>query len=144
MQLIKRRYAKIKPLFYKKRIRYKYFLSRPYSICIRLRPETAIITPHIVLNTDGQLTINKYYAWDGPSGPTFDTSSFMIGSLVHDALYQLMREGFLPQSCRLDADMILRDLCLKSGMCRLRACWVFCAVRMFGASSARPDERIAP
>ena len=47
------------------------------------------------LNTKGHLIIKRSYAWDGPSGPTIDTKNFMRGSLVHDALYQLMRHEHL-------------------------------------------------
>jgi len=50
------------------------------------------------------LLIERGYAWDGPSGPTFDTKDFMIPSLVHDALYQLLRNGFIDSACRIEAD----------------------------------------
>ena len=56
---------------------------------------------------DGQLTIKRGYCWDGASGPTFDTPSTMLASLVHDALYQLMRECLLPQDYRIRADICL-------------------------------------
>ena len=78
-------------VWYKKRRRYKFSLAQDFPLQLELRPETEIVTPFIVLTMDGLLTINKGYAWDGPSGPTIDTKSFMRGSLVHDALYQLMR-----------------------------------------------------
>lgn len=79
---------------------------------------------------------------DGPSGPTFDTLTFMRGSLVHDALYQLMREGGLDrQMYREAADITLRQICLEDGMNPIRAWWVYQGVRLFGNPSADPANR---
>jgi hypothetical protein len=61
----------------------------------------------IHLSADGVLTIKAGYRWDGASGPTFDTPSTMFASLVHDALYQLMREEAIGQEWRLRADDLL-------------------------------------
>jgi hypothetical protein len=49
---------------------------------------------------------SKGYAWNGPSGPTLDTRNFMRGSLVHDALYQLMREGRMDNGLRRQNEAI--------------------------------------
>lgn len=66
------------------------------------------------------LTIEKGYAWDGASGPTWDSKSSMRASLVHDALYQLMRVGVLPESARPAADDELYNIGLEDGMFRAR------------------------
>ena len=58
---------------------YKYQLKEMYCVTIDIKPVTAIHTDYIDLNTDGILTIFKGYAWDGPSGPTIDTLTFMPG-----------------------------------------------------------------
>ena len=68
----------------------------------------------------------------------------MRGSLVHDALYQLLREKKIEQDQRLKADKILREICLDCGMSKIRAWWVFKGVRLGGASSAKPDILTAP
>jgi len=68
----------------------------------------------------------------------------MRGSLIHDALYQLMREKKIDQDQRLKADEVLRDICLECGMYSIRAWWVFKGVRLGGASSAKPDILSAP
>lgn len=60
----------------------------------------------------GRLVIRAGYAWDGPSGPTLDTASAMLPSLVHDALYQLIREGVLDVRHRKDADEMLARMFL--------------------------------
>jgi len=61
----------------------------------------------------------------------------MRGSLVHDGCYQLMREKLLPARKRRPADELLRLICLEDGMSRVRADYVFHAVRAFGASSSK-------
>lgn len=81
--------------------------------------------------TNGVLFIYPHYAWDGPSGPTFDTKTFMRGSLVHDAICQMCEEGLLPKSARKIGDELLRKICLEDGMSKLRAWYVYNAVRMY-------------
>jgi hypothetical protein len=98
----------------------------------------------LTIDENGEMLIKKGYTWDGPSGPTIDTKNFMRGSLIHDGLYQLMREGALDQSCRLRADEILREVCLEDGMSHARAWWVFKGVRIGGAGAAKCDLLSAP
>lgn len=132
-------------IVYKKRRRYKYNLSADYTHQTELRVAQAIEIPSVItLDTRGVLTIRAGYAWDGPSGPTIDTPSFMRGSLVHDVLYQLMREGYLPQHHRKYADQLLREICLEDGMWPIFAWLAYQGVRLFGASRAAPDLRRAP
>ena len=71
--------------------KYKYqLMKKGYTCQVNIRKISAK-TAFIQLTAKGKLTIKRGYAWDGPSGPTIDTKTFMRGSLVHDALYQLMR-----------------------------------------------------
>ena len=111
---------------------YKYQLKSNYAVTISIKPPADITTPYITLNAQGMLTLKDGYAWDGPSGPTIDTLTFMRGALIHDALYQLMREGKLnPTVHRETADSILRDICMEDGMWSFRAWYVYQAVRRF-------------
>ncbi len=89
----------------------------------------------------GELTIYLRYAYDGPSGPTFDTKTFMRGSLVHDVYYQLMREGHLDRKkWRKYADEELRRICLEDGMSKFRAWYVYKTIRVFGVFTCKPRE----
>lgn len=118
---------------------YKYQLKERYTVEIAIRPAQAIKTAFIRLDTAGKLTLENGYAWDGPSGPTIDTLTFMRGSLEHDALYQLMREKHLDHDTHREAaDRILREICLEDGMWRARAWWVYWAVRWFADPAADP------
>ncbi len=92
---------------------------------------------YLQLSINGELDIKTGYMWDGPSGPTIDTESFMRASLVHDALYQLIREGVLPvKPYRKRADKLLLKICEEDGMSFVRRQYVYQAVRWFGESSA--------
>lgn len=120
---------------------YKYQLVETYSEDVVICPEKQIETKYINLDEAGLLTIKSGYAWDGPSGPTIDTKSFMRGSLVHDALYQLMRNGLLPSSSREDADQELHRICREDGMNRFRAWYVLLGVRKGAGFAASPKSK---
>ncbi|MEJ1377973.1 MAG: hypothetical protein RPU32_08400 [Candidatus Sedimenticola sp. (ex Thyasira tokunagai)] len=130
---------------YKKRLKYKYTLHDAYSHPDPTGIEVvkAIDQKMLDLDEDGRLTIHKGYSWDGATS-TPDSASIMKGSLVHDALYQLMREEKIGFDQRLRADQLLREICIDSGMFKPYAWWVFWAVRLFGACNAMPDLRRAP
>ena len=118
---------------------YKYQLKKDYVTTIDIKPDASIDTGYLVLTADGTLTIRSGYAWDGPSGPTIDTLNFMRGSLVHDALYQLMRERHLDKDKHREAaDRLLQKMCKEDGMSALRAWWVYQGVRLGGDPSADP------
>ena len=78
-----------------------------------------------------RLCILRGYRWDGPSGPTFDTESFMRGSAVHDALCQLTELGLLDWSYRKIGDKELVKITKEDGMCWLRRQWVYAGVRLW-------------
>jgi len=132
-----------KPKIAFRRLRkYKYQLMRKSYTCqINIRKKS-IKTDFIQLTTKGKLTIKRGYAWDGPSGLTVDTKTFMRASLVHDALYQLMRLKRLDyKTHRRLADDLLKRQCLQDGMNSIRAWYVHRFVCWFGEPSARPPEK---
>ena len=126
-------------IYYKKG--YKYQLECGYECKTNIRPAYNILTPYIQLWNDGKLVIERGYAWDGPSGPTIDTKNFMRGSLVHDALYNLMRTDDLDLTYREQADKELRRICREDGMSKIRAWYVYHSVRMFAKSAALPENK---
>lgn len=117
---------------------YKYQLAGPAetdSGIIGLDIETEFIR----LQNDGLMRIRKLYCWDGPSGPSIDTKTFMRGSLFHDAGYQLIRQGQLPIEYKSQIDDLLKRICLKDGMSQFRAWYVHRSVVMFGGGSCLPN-----
>ena len=118
---------------------FKYALAEPYNDRIPIKPAKDINTWRIKLTRDGDLTITAGYSWDGPSGPTVDTNNFMRGSLVHDALYELIRADLLDAKEKDAADRLLQQMCIDDGMSSVRAWWVYQGVARFGGSSIRPS-----
>ena len=126
---------------YRKLRKYEYQLMNDYVTKIGLKPVQDIEFAYLSLSSTGILKMKKTYAWDGPSGPTIDTKDFMRGSLVHDALYQLMRLQSLDyKKYRKQADVILREICIEDGMSKFRAWYVYQAVRIFAGGAARPRK----
>lgn len=96
----------------------------------------SILSEFFSLGVTGRLTIRIGYRWDGPSGPTVDTPSFMRSSAVHDCFFQIMREGKIPAGKRDDFFIIanndLRRISRTDGMLRIRAAAVRFMVSRFG------------
>lgn len=86
----------------------------------------------VELREDGYLIIRQGFTWDGASGPAIDTDNIMQASLAHDVLYELISRGLLARNARKAADEVLRRLCRRAGMSRVRATYIYWAVRLFG------------
>jgi len=123
-------------LFYQKG--FKYQTQADFTCHIEVFPNAPIKTEFIILTMQGILRIKKGYAWDGASGPTIDTSNTMRGSLIHDALYQLMRQKLLQKYWRASADVELYKWILKDGMSKIRAYWWHRGVKKCAAKAADP------
>ena len=128
---------------------YKYQLCNHYTIKTTIYPKSNITTDFIDLDKNGILTIKKGYAWDGASGIAIDTCNFMRGSLVHDALYQLMRNDLIDRVVYKDVtDKLLKTICQEDGMSGIRSWWVYNAVKYFGnfatTKANKKVELVAP
>ncbi len=124
---------------------YKYQLAKKYQISTSFQPQQAILTEFIDLTLDGILTIKSGYAWDGVSGPVYDSEHNMRASLVHDALYQLIRAGALAdKSDRKKADQLFKKLCIEDGVLPFFARTYYRVLRRFGkkASQAQSQKRL--
>jgi len=119
---------------------YKYQLTEDYSISVPIKPLKMIKTPFVRLTKAGKLTIKQGYSWDGASGPTWDLHAHRA-SLVHDALYQLMRMGLLDHVMyRPVADLLLRDIAREDGMSRFRSAYWHYFVSKYGGRAAEPQD----
>jgi hypothetical protein len=129
---------------YKEKSTYKYTLYEGVLFETGIRVDRSFDIGPLKMQLGGTLVISAGYSWDGPSGPTIDTKTFMRGSLIHDAIYQLIREGALTLMDRKRADDLLKEICLEDGMARFRAWYVYKIVREFGGKHCKPSIITAP
>ena len=74
---------------------YKYQLYEDCKIKIGIKAPINASDKYSQLDALGNLTIKAGYAWDGCTG-MIDTNSNMEAGLVHDCLYQMLREALIP------------------------------------------------
>lgn len=132
-------------IFFRTMRKYKYELIHAYMIDTGIVYFPGMVFQHghpaASMGMEGNLTIMPGYLWDGPSGIAKDTLSFMRASLVHDALYHLMRENVLKKYYhRCIADRLMRKICFQDGMNPARANYTYLAVRAGGKRSASYDK----
>lgn len=116
---------------------YAFQLAKPFMCSTPVR-EACAGNHFVGMAADGTLTIAAGYAWDGASGPIAQGPDIVRGSLVHDALYQLMRECGLNARWREAADDLLRAMFIADGMHPVMATIAHTAVRAFGAMFVNP------
>jgi len=120
---------------------YKYQLAEDYKIRTSIKPKAAIDTQFIALSAAGALTVKSGYAWDGTSGPVIDTDHNLRASLVHDALYQLMRQKKLSRKQYKDkADKLFKTLCKQDGVRAVRAHVYYLALKKLGNPATDPKN----
>jgi hypothetical protein len=98
-------------------------------------------TPFIAL-WDCTMTLEAGYAFDGASGPTFDPKCSMRAAALHDACYQLMREGSLPRTLKPLVDDLFHELLIADGMNRFRAWLWHRGVKKCGESATIQNRNI--
>ncbi len=126
-------------IFYKKG--FKYQLHSYIHVQTEIKPHKNIACGFISLTRAGVLSIASGYAWDGASGIAWDTKSSMRGSLVHDALYELLRNCLIVDEYREYADRLLRDICIEDGMWAWRANAWYKAVSEVAEFAADPENK---
>lgn len=121
---------------------YKYQLkAKEVFTDTNITPAKTVRTKYIHLSPGGVLVIRPGYAWDGPSGPTYDSTNSLRASLAHDALYQLMRLKLIDIGWRTDADILLDNILEQDGMWAARRWYWLKGVQWFAGDAADPASR---
>lgn len=128
-------------MFYRLISGWKYQLSEMEKFQTGIIIPAEIITQYIYMEQDGTLRVKAGYAWDGMSGPAWDTRNTMRGGLGHDALYQLIRMGMFPAARRDEADAFLRRILREDGVSAIRAQYVYLAVKSCGWAFIGKNKR---
>lgn len=133
----------------------KYQTNRRHMFKTALRPKYEAKTGLLSLKPNGTLIIERFYSYDGPSGPTKFIANrlprwlrirflkkFMRGSLAHDALFELFRRGKLNYKWFEAANLEMKRLCKEDGMWGIRVKYTFFAVNKFAhAAAAEKNKR---
>ena len=122
--------------------RYKYALTETfYRKNVDLGKHNIDVIGFIRYNAKTkELWVFKGYWWDGASFIAIDTPDFMASSLIHDAGYQLMREGRLSRKYRKYLDKLLVLMCKEDGMPGWRRFYVYHVIRALGWWNLRPEK----
>lgn len=99
----------------------KYQLVEDYVIDIEFSQAVDIEANLVKLSANGTLTVGTGFAWDGVTGLAFDTRNFMRASLVHDALYHLLRQTGTNPKLHEKADELFLTIAKIDGVHPLRA-----------------------
>lgn len=123
---------------------YKYQLTRPYSVQTGICPPATIDYPYWTLHDDGLLEVSAGFAWDGASGPTFDTKSSMRPSLVHDCFCQMAKDRRLDyKTYAPQYNDLFRRMCIEDGMWGWRASiWKAGVIFGHGGDPDIPDDNL--
>jgi hypothetical protein len=117
---------------------YKYQLEEDYEVQTPVKG-TFVVGSQFILYGSGLLHISRGFAWDGASGPTFDSKSSMIASLVHDVFCVMMRNKMLPYTeYHHTVNKFFRQQCIDAGMWKWRAEVWYRAVEL--ADAGNPDQ----
>lgn len=124
------------------KVQYKYCVEENEVVKTRLRPcKSANIPGYLHLSIDGTLIISYRYAWDGITNGV-NLKCNRTAGLVHDALYQLMREGELDLSFKTQCDEELRDIMASNGAPQFLANFFFFMVQKFGNAFATKKKKV--
>ncbi len=106
--------------------------------------------PFVTMDAGGTLLIHAWYSWDGPSFIPGHARRMIRGSLVHDALYQLIRDECFPVESRIrwtvarEADVLMRRLFIADGTPVILAWFFFAVIRLFGRHFEEPGSKPSP
>jgi hypothetical protein len=110
-------------IFYKEG--YKYQLTRDYSCYTGILLPQDVVYDFFTLTADGWCHLRKGFAWDGASGPTWDTKSSMRPSAVHDAYCQAAQDRLIDyETYAPQYNEVFHRMCLEDQMLPPRA-WVW-------------------
>ena len=121
---------------------FHYQLVEPETFQLKyIHPREDIETWYCTLTKDGKLTGKIGWAWDGASGPTWDTKNTIRASCCHDLLAKLMRDKLLPHYLWTFADQEFDAILEEDGMWKFRRSYWIGGLSLAHGSYALPKNR---
>lgn len=125
---------------------YRYQTQEQMGVGISFRCPTFRLTGGWASADLQVLVIQPWYAWDGASFVLFKwfgtPMPWLVPSVVHDALYQAIRDGVLGRQYRNDVDRFFYDLLRARGVSWLVATVAYYCVRIGGNFAVRKTNPI--
>jgi len=106
---------------------WKYRVLKRFTYQTDIKPVEKIQSSFSSLDTDGVITVEKGFCWDGPSGGV-DTKNSMLASLLHDIGCNYRAEGFLEDDEIEQFDDLFYKVCIECGMSEFRAGYMYKAI----------------
>jgi hypothetical protein len=115
---------------YRKLKKYK-FQIREKDLIIEIAHRFPLVKTDFVETKQDKIIIKNLYCWDGATC-AITNKKFLVPSAAHDALCQLIRLQIVPPFYKNEADLVLKALCLRYKMWKVRANYVYFMVKNFG------------
>jgi len=96
------------------------------------------------IELDGDiLRLRAGFGWDGASGPAVDTKDILRASAVHDALWDLMKQGLLDSRYKKAVDSEFISILEEDGMPLFRRWYLLKAVSSYGSVKSLNQGELA-
>lgn len=117
---------------------FKFYLAEDFSLRIDGLPDANVLPLYKMSMANGTLTISKGYMWD----KGFRDKRFVRATLVQEALYQLIRLGYLPYEWRSKSNAIYFGLLVEDGVPKPIAWMMKKWVDVFGNVAANKTRKV--
>ena len=123
----------------------KYQKVQGFRVAETWEYQTQIATDRIIRTewvdlVEGLLIMKKGFCFE-PSGPTIKTKSIQQGCCAHDAIYFLIRNGYLESYWKEAGDDLMREVHLGDEVAKIRAGYFHWFVDKLGDPSIDPRNR---
>jgi hypothetical protein len=125
----------------------KFVLGRNEWFDLDFAPMYEVESSYVKFTIDGVLMIKRGFLWSA-NFPAMNTENTKPASLLHDAGYDMIKDGLLPRKPFKDLfDMAMRDVLLECKILDARAWAWYMAVQIGGdnaLNAPRPSLRYSP
>lgn len=121
---------------------YKYTLDEGYLYHLSFDTKTTVVFGKIELDGD-ILKLRAGFGWDGASGPAIDTEDILRASAIHDALWELMKQGLLDQRYKKAIDSEFASILEEDGMPLFRRWYLLKAVSSYSSVSSLNERELS-
>lgn len=124
----------------------KFVLAKDYFDIAPFAPKDTILTSYGAFYPTGEYKVSRGFLFSA-NRPAINTEDSKRASMVHDAFYSFMKDGYLSRDYREAVDKLFYDMLIEDGMVSFRAWYWYKAVRVGGENalnSPYPKVKKAP